>query len=395
MTEEQTPTDDVLDAVSYQPALPELELPDYHGRKPVGMRTGLAGAGTRVTRPHTIGDKIVLVIEARVKKASHEDTDDGLIYAESLKVLDLFELTGDQGARLISTVRSLYRTADDAVKGRRPVPGLGEVGYTDASGVVLTPAEVAELRGDPVRAMLSLDLQPAVIVYEDGSRDLWPDDYPKDAPRPAIGERYLTDGGEVLVTRLLHHETGEEIFEAEPMPADFVERMTHPVTGAVLTTTEEFEEADRAREELADLADGIEELADRIVEANVISIHRKTGELPDLPDAYAGDLGDSVVEEWETPDPRSVDEIAADLATAQIEDLLPSLVDFAFVDRPIDELAVNLPSVDELSFAIRILRAEQQGRGRNLKPRAGALSWIEKRIVELGGNPEEVGTRGA
>ena len=77
MTTEETTTEqtDEIEGVIHQPTLPTMELPDYHGRKPVGMKTALAGAGTRVTRPHTIGDRIVLVIEARVKSASHEDTD--------------------------------------------------------------------------------------------------------------------------------------------------------------------------------------------------------------------------------------------------------------------------------------------------------------------------------
>jgi len=165
MTTEETTTEqtDETEGVIHQPTLPTMELPDYHGRKPVGMKTALAGAGTRVTRPHTIGDRIVLVIEARVKSASHEDTDDGLVYSEKLKVLDLFELDPGQGSRLIATARSLYRTGADAITGRRPIPDLGDTGYTDASGVVLTPAEVAELRGDPIRAILSPELTPPGI----------------------------------------------------------------------------------------------------------------------------------------------------------------------------------------------------------------------------------------
>jgi len=381
-TEETTTPDDIVDVI-HQPTLPEMELPDYHGRKPVGMKTALAGAGTRVTRPHTIGDRIVLVIEARVKKASHEDTDDGLVYAESLKVLDLFELTGDQGARLISTVRSLYRTADDAVKGRRPLPDLGETGYTDGSGVVLTPAEVAELRGDPVRAMLSLDLQPAVIVYEDGARDLWPDDYPKDAPRPKVGERYLTDAGEVLVEKLLHHETGEEI-SVEPVSVAEI------ITKAVVDMANAEEAGD-----VAGLDKILDDTVEKLIPSNVIPIRGELPELPDDVDPFAGELGDSVSGEWETPDPRTPEQIVEDLANAEIEQFLPTTVDFAFVDRSVDAVHAALVDVTELPHAIRILRAEQQGRGRGLKPRAGALSWIEAKLVELGGDPKEVGTRGA
>ena len=308
--EEVTPEEmDKLEGVIHQPTLPTLELPDYHGRKPVGMKTALAGAGTRVTRPHTIGDRVVLVIEAKVKAGGHEDTDDGIVWVEKLRVVDLFELDPAQGSRLISTVRSLYRTADDAVKGRRPLPDLGETGYTDGSGVVLTPAEVAELRGDPVRAILSPELTPAVVVYHDGARDLWPDDYPKDAPRPKIGDKYLTENGVALVTELLHHETGEAIGDpVVPSPAP---------------------------------ADG-----------------------------------------WETAEPlRPL--TAEEEETRRIEATLPTSADFAFVDVQISELLGKLAAVTDLDHARRIEKAERQGRGRGLKPRAGAMTAIGKRLAEL------------
>ena len=71
---------------------------------------------------------------------------------------------------------------------------LADVGYTDGSGVVLTPREVAALRGDPVRAMVTDDLAPVVVVYDDASRQLWPDEYAPDQPRPAIGDRILDEG---------------------------------------------------------------------------------------------------------------------------------------------------------------------------------------------------------
>lgn len=345
--EEVTPEEmDKLEGVIHQPTLPTLELPDYHGRKPVGMKTALAGAGTRVTRPHTIGDRVVLVIEAKVKAGGHEDTDDGIVWVEKLRVVDLFELDPAQGSRLISTVRSLYRTADDAVKGRRPLPDLGETGYTDGSGVVLTPAEVAELRGDPVRAILSPELTPAVVVYHDGARDLWPDDYPKDAPRPKIGDKYLTENGVALVTELLHHETGEAIGD--------------PVVPSPAPELDEDQLEPAARPPLA--------------------------AVPDLPpaadeDPYSGDLGDAA-DGWETAEPlRPL--TAEEEETRRIEATLPTSADFAFVDVQISELLGKLAAVTDLDHARRIEKAERQGRGRGLKPRAGAMTAIGKRLAEL------------
>lgn len=373
-TEDTTPETDALDDVTHQPMLPTLELPEYHGRKPVKMKTAIAGAGSRITRPHSIGDRIVLIAEVRVKSAGHEDTDDGLEYVERYKVLDLFELDKDQGARLISTVRSLYRTADDAVKGRRPVPGLGEVGYTDASGVVLTPSEVAELRGDPVRAILSPELTPAVVVYEDGNRDLWPDDYPKDAPRPNIGERYLTDSGEVEVLQLLHHQTGEPIETAatpavpdlpEPEP-ELPEPESDPLASALA--------AAGVSNALAAL------VAEEPDQADLVAAIGGTTPAEEA-DPYAGELGDDV-EGWEPatpPRPLTTEEAETERILAAV----PAAPDFAFVDCQIPELISKLAGVTDLAQAKRLELAEKHGRGRGLKPRGGALSALGKRVAEL------------
>lgn len=365
----ETETDEIS-GIIHQPTLPTMELPEYHGRKPVGMKTALAGAGTRVTRPHTLGDRIVLIIEARVKSASHEDTDDGLVYSEKLKVLDLFELDHDQGSRLISTVRSLYRTGEDAAKGRRPVPELGDVGYTDGSGVVLTPAEVAQLRGDPIRAILTPELTPAVVIYDDGARDLWPDDYPRDAARPIPGEKYLTDTGDALVIRLLHHETGETIAELDEYAPEI------PAAPVVADNAPELDEAPLEQPD------------------NVRQLH-PAAEVPELPeaDAYAGDLGDTVADEWETPDTRTPAEAAAEHAdemeTARIEAQLPTSADFGFVDCQVVELAAKLADISDPTQLARIYQAEKQGRGRGLKPRLGALGSIGNRIaaVKIAGQP--------
>lgn len=342
------------------PTLPTLELPDYHGRKPAKMKTAISGAGSRITRPHSIGDKIVLVVEVRVKSAGHEDTDDGLEYVEKYKVLDLFELESDQGSRLISTVRSLYRTADDAVKGRRPIPDLGDVGYTDGSGVVLTEAEVAALRGDLTRATLSDDLTPAVVVYDDGARDLWPDDYPKDSPRPKIGESFsTTEGtGPVVVLELLHHETGETI---EGTPAAPTSTSSNAMEVEATVTPGKPSKTTKTGKPVAAVPD------------------LPAAEPAPEPDEFSGDLGDDV-DGWDDdvrPTAlREVDEVEASLPTAD---------DFAFVDQDITTLRVGIAEVDDLAHLRRIEMAEQQGRGRALQPRKGALTAIRARIgvVEL------------
>lgn len=353
-----------------QPALTGMELPEYHGRKPVSMKTALSGAGTRVTRPHSIGDRVVLVIEAKIKSAGHEDTDDGLVYAEKLKVLDLFELEHDQGSRLLGTVRSLYRTGEDAARGKRPISGegvdLGDVGYTDGSGVVLTAAELAELRGDPIRAILSDQMTPAVVVYDDGHRDLWPDDYARDVPRPAVG--YLLEdsaGNMVRVVSLLHHETGETIASADD------------IEGAAFEPPADVDDGDMVPG--AEEADSDDETPDNVREL------RPSGAVPDLPaeaDPYAGDLGDDV-EGWETPDPATAERLAASAETTAIEAALPTAADFEFVDCQIPELVGKLAGITDVDHARRLELAEKQGRGRALKPRAGALKALGFRVAQL------------
>lgn len=344
MTNEPT---EIEHTINHQPAIPSMELPDYHGRKPNGMKTSLAGAGTRVTRAHTIGDRLVLVIEARVKNAGHEETDDGLTYSEKMKVLDLFELDGDQGARLLATLRSLHRTGTDAASGRAAIPDLGDIGYTDASGVVLTPAEVAEMKGslvDPIRAVLSPELTPAVVVYADGARDVWPEDFPRDAPRPKVGESYLADSGEVVVVALLHHVTGEPI-EAPPA-ADELD------SGFEVDDPFDFEKAVAAR------LDGRPQLA-------------AVPPLPDEPDPFSAELGADVTG-WETEAPPAV----ADRRP-------PTAYDFAVVDCQLPELQKKLIGITDLDYAHRLLAAELGGRGRSLQPRQGAVKWLRALVADI------------
>ncbi len=331
------PTVDEVEVVA-QPTLPTLELPPYHGRNPKGMRTSLTGAGSRITRSHGIGDRVVLVVEAKVRSAGHVDTDDGLIYEEKLKVLDLYELDRDPGARLLSTVRSAYRTADDALNGKVAAAhggvDLTDVGYTDASGVVLTPKEIAALRGDPVRALITEELTPAVVEWSDGSRELWPDDFAKDAPRPTVGDMR----GDVHVEALLHHETGEPLGKLPTLP---------PLVD------------DETLRKVASGANNVDE---------------------DPVPAF-----DEGVESWEPKDPPR----PATKAEKAAERILPTAQDFDEVNVSIPRLATVIGElldgtrthrgklVDHLS---RLLEAEKQGRGVAAKYRSGAMDLISAAI---------------
>lgn len=208
------------DEIIVETPLPGLEIPEYHGRPAVGMKTSLTGAGKRINGPHEIGDRVILVIEARLKKAGHEETEDGLVYAETLTVRDQFEVQGPAGPRLLSAMRIAYRSASDKASGRTPLANLtdehGDVdlGIVDGSGVRLTRAELSELRGDPLRAMFDARVAPVVVVYADGARELWPDEFLPETPKPVAGEMFVTgQGDEVHVAKILDSVTGESLDE--------------------------------------------------------------------------------------------------------------------------------------------------------------------------------------
>lgn len=180
-----------------QPALPDLDLPDHHGHKPIGMRTKVNGAGSRITRPHEIGDTLILVAEVAVGDAGHTKTKDGLVYVEKFSVQDLYEIEGQSGRRLLEGLRQQYRIADDERSGRKSLPGVGDAqpvlgpkGWTDASGRLLDEEELAEIRGDAVlSAVNDPNLDPLTLVMADGSKVQWPADFPSDAGGPPqIGE---------------------------------------------------------------------------------------------------------------------------------------------------------------------------------------------------------------
>lgn len=390
MPDEETPAPtDAVDVTTRETPLPTLELPEYHGRAPVGMKTSLTGAGNRITREHAIDDRIVFVVEAKVKNAGHESTDDGLIYVEKLKVVDLFEVTGDPGRRLISAVRQSYRSADDSKTGRAPLKDgevdLGVAGITDASGVALTPKELEELRGDPVRAMLDEKVTPAVVVYSDGARELWPDDFDGSTPRPEVGERFETsDDAEVYVEKLLDASTGETLSEwtreqEEDRLLELERRLEEQEAreeAEAVSAPESDEEGPVDEFEVGDSDPGAPPIDGDLDAAAEEAFADPLGEGPALP----GEEPSNVVD---FPGP------AAALA-AELDEPTPD--DFAFVDRGLDEVREDLLDVTDPARIRRLLEAERRGRGRGLKTRKGALDALEAALAEVleheGAEPE-------
>lgn len=308
------PLSDAADVVG-QDTLP-LELPDYHGRKPVGMRTSLSGAGNRIQREHGIGERGVLVVEYKCSAAGHRDTDDGLLYVESHKVVDMFEVGPKEGARLLAVMRQKARVAGDAGK-RTPLEAdgvdMGEVGYTDASGVVLTPKELAAIRDDPASAIIG-DTSAVVVVYDSGERRIWPDEYDGDTIRPSVGDHLYdpSSTSDVIVTEVLDGVTGEPVDDYDP---DFV------------------------------------------VDAEILDADEPAA--ADTPEPFPDGGDDATITH------------------------LPNAEDWTFVDRDIAALKDDLEDIIDADHLRRLVTAEQQGRGRALKPRKGALEAIEARLAKV------------
>lgn len=360
---------DVTD-VTVQPSLPELELPEYRGRKPVGMKTSVNGAGNRVARPHGIEDRVVFVVEAKCKASGHKATDDGIIYAEVLQVVDLFEVAGDPGRRLLSVVRQAYRVADDDREGRQPIPGVD--GWTDESGTVVSPEELAEVRGDPARALADERLTPAVVLFSDGARQLWPDEFDEGEPCPAVGDRYADERiGEgpasyVYVAKLLHAETGETLAE----------------------WTDDQEEARllRMEEQLANeerIADDLAEVTSPPGGANPPGSGEGTN--PDEPAGRSsrGERDPASDSGEESAFRESTDSSPPDKPGNVLTFNGPTADDYKFIDRNAPEITADLPGITDQDQLMRLLKAEENGRGRGLKPRKGVLEAIGRREAEL------------
>jgi hypothetical protein len=106
------------------------------------------------------------------------------------------------------------RVANDRAKGIQAIPfpaplDKGPVVHLDGNFMVMTEAEVAEARG---RGETVHEVVPTLVEYDrevrrGEVRNVWPDDYPKGAQRPNVGDE--NDFG--VVKKLLDHTTGEPI----------------------------------------------------------------------------------------------------------------------------------------------------------------------------------------
>lgn len=387
MTADPTTAPSAEDVATHQPVLPTLELPEYHGKEPVGMRTTVSGTGNRLTSPHGLDDRTILVLEVVCTESGHKKIDKELYYAEKHSVADMFELDRDAGTRLLRFLRSTYRTEADAARGVSALPDLGDVGYTDSSGVVLTAAEVAELRGETIlRVVTDTELTPVVALYDDGSRLLWPDEYEPGRDRPRIDE---TNEDGARVVELIHHATGEPVDDdGAPLPeADADDPDPFPAD-------DEWNAAVRASLTGTTIPDEPVILADEHVDRDAPTvfdptrgIHVDADQTTTTPDSPAPDYDDGGWSDGPAYDaPTDPATAPAPLlpGEAELADTAPDAFAFGFVDCQIPDLRTKLGDVADRILLRRILEAEKQGRGRGLTARRGALDAIYARIAEVG-----------
>lgn len=357
----------------------QLTLPTTtDGRMPAGMKTKISGAGQRITRPHALGDTVVLVLEGKIKSAGHEETNDGVLYVEAIATKDLFELSDAIGKPVLAALRQAARQAD----GESPMPGMGTEPVeeavrviVDGSGVVMTPTEVAEAQGRKVAAEFGPE-DPVVLQFEGGERGLWPDDW------AGLGQSRADLGG------IMRLPGSTKVGETGRVVA-FIDHVTGETIGtweALLAALEDDPEYRAAVEaEAAEVAAQVEEA--KYAEADPDEAGPFDVEVDEGP-------GDDVeyVEDadgFAEPAPPAAAEEGAEVLTgpwsgsgAAIEHL-PEPADFTWVDRQVKDLKPKVADLTDRDHVLRLLKAEEQGRGRDLKPRKGVIEMLTKRAAEL------------
>lgn len=204
--------------VSVQPALPTLELPDFEGLKPSGVVTRVNGAGNRIARALHLEDRVVLVVECEVSNVGHAVTDDGIKRVHTLRVKDLYELEGKPGLTLLRSLRQAYRLADDHRHGRKPILADLEQPDGNGAGVDVVVDDLGQIHTATNDLGLPI-VDVAVVVFEDGTRALWPDDFAgATGLHPMAGDRIMRPGAKKdtepeLIRKVLDADTGETLEE--------------------------------------------------------------------------------------------------------------------------------------------------------------------------------------
>ncbi len=191
---------------------PGIDLPDFEGHRVAGVTTNLAAVAVEaIARALHHDDTVTLIVEAKVTDVGHPRKDGQITRAHKLKATTVLEIADRTYADdLLRTLRRARLKAEDAASGRTAM----EI-RTDANGTVLTPGDLA---GDEPLPPLPADGAEVVVVFADGQRAFWPDDFAADVERPGVGDRVaIADDDEPgLVVQLLDPVRGDVIAEHDP-----------------------------------------------------------------------------------------------------------------------------------------------------------------------------------
>lgn len=196
------------------------DLGEFEGFPIVGHELVLKGTGSGLEKAVAVspvalhkGDIVDILIRARagdVLMKEPKDQPEAWLRVQNLTAQTITIVNRDVSDDLIEA----QRVAEEKKLGIVRIPfesgprDKGPVVHTDASGVVLTDAEYAELvgRGEPV-----LEVSPVIVEFEDDEsrRLLWPDEFAFGSRRLAVGDEVF---GEGFVTALIDPVTGVRLF---------------------------------------------------------------------------------------------------------------------------------------------------------------------------------------
>lgn len=152
------------------PAYDTRDVGQFEGKPVVGIVTSIKGTSSRVTRPIHPGERLYAVVELVEDGISHKPTKDGRKRYQTLDAEDFYELTDAEGRDLIAGKRAELLESGQ-LDGQLRIGDGAPALTVDASGVALTPVEIAEAQGgvNGVDQLAPGPLSEPWIGYEDQS----------------------------------------------------------------------------------------------------------------------------------------------------------------------------------------------------------------------------------
>lgn len=144
---------------------PATPLPDFEGNTPTAVITRLVGTSQRITHAIHHRQRGVAVIEWECTGIAFPLTEDGVKRVQTIKVLDLLEVGDPHGRRMLNELKLAQDPSPLPFKSKAD----DEIFGTDALGLEAG------------------DVEPVAVVFSDGSRAAWPDDFAEGTPRPDPG----------------------------------------------------------------------------------------------------------------------------------------------------------------------------------------------------------------